>query len=171
MSGGGRRSGRTFVLISWSLEGQNKRGHSVRSKDSQVKYAEDCGYTAKTHSLCWFTFSPCVLGSEPDSGRKHESLVWQNWSPGRTGLRSTSFGRPVCRSTLMAQASSHPHGIAQTLEGPLPRPPRICRSFLDIFTVTRSLPSQNVHTELTLIPKPARPLPSLPFPSSTTIIL
>lgn len=71
--GRGQEVSKNFVLISRSLEGQNKGVRVLDPKTPKVKYSEDGGYTAKTHSLCWLTFSPCaVLDGEPDSPRVAE---------------------------------------------------------------------------------------------------
>lgn len=83
------------------------------------------------------------MGSRPHSCPKNKSLVQQNWSPGRTGLRLLSLlWRPAWPCTLMALASSHPHGIAwrgwyDHSQGPLTQDPEalISRSFEDIFTL------------------------------------
>lgn len=59
----------------------------------------------------------------------------------------------------------------QTLEGPLSRSPHIFRSLQDIFTVTCSLPSQNVHTELAVIPKASPSFLTTSSSSRNSIIL
>lgn len=93
---------------------------------------EDSRCIPKAQLVCWLTFSPCaVRDSEPYSWHEGRSLMWPTWSPGRTGLGSTSFQRPAARA-LSQPCVETPGGLRpRSLEWALNSH---SRNFQDIFT-------------------------------------